>query len=288
MNSASTHRIAERFARLSVEQRQEVYQKIKLEGLVVGQFPILKRENSLQSLCPASYAQVRQWFLWQFDPVSTAYHISGALRIKGELHIDALKASFETLVARHESLRTVFRGGEDGQVEQMILDENHMSFEEIDLSTMAEEERTQQTRALATQLYQRPFDLERGPLMRIGLIRQVTDEHLLVVVMHHIISDGWSMQIIVDEFVAQYLVRVQAEEFEFTALPIQYADYATWQRNWLEAGEKDHQLVYWKAQLGSEHPVLQLPTDYPRRTDARYTAAHHVIDLPTVLVSRLR
>ena len=288
MRSASTHRIAERFARLSLEQRRQVYKKIKLEGLVVGQFPILRREDSLRSLCPASYAQIRQWFLWQLEAASTAYHISGALRLKGELHVDALKASFESLVARHESLRTVFRGGEDGQVEQVILDESYLSFEDTDLSTMVEAERTEETQALATQWHQRPFELEHGPLLRVGLIRQAADKHLLVVVMHHIISDGWSMQIIVDEFVAQYRARVQGEVPELVPLPIQYADYAVWQHQWLEAGEKDHQLAYWKAQLGCEHPVLQLPTDYPRRTDGRYTAAHHGITLPSELVSQLR
>ena len=288
MNSASTHRIAERFASLNVEQRRKVYQKIKREGLAVGQFPILKRIDSLRSLCPVSYAQIRQWFLWQFDPASTAYHISGALRLKGELDVAALKASFEFLVARHESLRTVFSGGEGGQVEQVILGGNHLSFEETDLSTMTEAERTEETQALATQWHQRPFDLEHGPLLRVGLIREDADEHLLVVVMHHIISDGWSMQIIVDEFAAQYRARVQGEVPELAALPIQYADYAVWQHQWLEAGEKDRQLAYWRTQLGSDHPVLQLPTDYSRRTDGRYTAAHHGITLPAKLVSHLR
>ena len=245
-------------------------------------------EGSRTSPLLASYAQIRQWFLWQLEPASTAYHISGALRLKGELDVDALKASFEALVARHESLRTVFHGGEDGQVEQVILDGNHLSFEETDLSTMAEAERTQETQALAVRLHQRPFDLEHGPLLRVGLIREAADKHLLVVVMHHTISDGWSMQIIVDEFVAQYRARVQGEVPELAALPIQYADYAVWQHQWLEAGEKDRQLAYWRTQLSSEHPVLQLPTDYLRRTDGRYTAAHHGITLPSELVSHLR
>ena len=236
----------------------------------------------------ASYAQIRQWFLWQLEPASTAYHISGALRLKGELDVDALKASFEALVTRHESLRTVFRGREDGQVEQVILDENHLSFEATDLSTTAQAEQTQKTQALAVRLHQRPFDLACGPLLRVGLIREAVDECLLVVVVHHIISDGWSMQIIVDEFVAQYCARVQGEVPDLAALPIQYADYAAWQHQWLEAGEKDRQLAYWKTQLGSEHPVLQLPTDYPRRTDGRYTAAHHGITLPAELASHLR
>ena len=245
-------------------------------------------EGSRSRPLTASYAQIRQWFLWQLEPASTAYHISGALRLKGELDVDALQASFKALVTRHESLRTVFRGREDGQVEQVILDEDHLSFEATDLSTMAEAKRIQQMQGLAVSWHQRPFDLEHGPLLRIGLIREAADRHLLVVVMHHIISDGWSMQIIVDEFAAQYRARVQGEIPELAALPIQYADYAAWQHQWLEAGEKDRQLAYWRTQLGSEHPVLQLPADYPRRTDGRYTAAHHGITLPAELVSQLR
>ena len=256
----------------------------KSQYIRIPRLPEGSRTNPLL----ASYAQIRQWFLWQLEPASTAYHISGALQLKGELDVDALKASFEALVTRHESLRTVFRGREDGQVEQVILDENHLSFEETDLSTTAEAERTQKTQALAVRLHQRPFDLACGPLLRVGLIRQAADKHLLVVAMHHIISDGWSMQIIVDEFVAQYRAWIQGEVPELATLPIQYADYAAWQHQWLEAGEKDRQLAYWRTQLGCEHPVLQLPTDYPRRTDGRYTAAHHGITLSAELVGHLR
>ncbi|MFS2055948.1 condensation domain-containing protein, partial [Variovorax sp. CT11-76] len=108
-----------------------------------------------------------------------------------------------------------------------------------------------------------PFDLAHGPLLRVGLVRMAADEHLLVVVMHHIVSDGWSMQIVVDEFVAQYRARVLGETGAEDTLPIQYADYAVWQRNWLEAGEKNSQLAYWTQQLGGGQPVLQLPVDRP-------------------------
>ena len=192
-------------------------------------------EGSRTSPLVASYAQIRQWFLWQFDPDSTAYHISGALRLKGELYIDALKASFKALVSRHESLHTVFCGGEDGQVEQVILDKNHLSFEETDLSTMSEAERTEQTEIVAAQLHQRPFDLEHGPLLRVGVIRQAGDEHILVVVMHHIISDGWSMQIIVDEFVASIAHGYREKSLNWLRYPfntptMRYGSVSGWRR----------------------------------------------------------
>ncbi|MGK6311351.1 condensation domain-containing protein, partial [Variovorax sp. DT-64] len=141
-------------------------------------------------------------------------------------------------------------------------------------------------------LSQTPFDLGEGPLLRVGLIRLCPDEHLLVVVMHHIVSDGWSMQVLVREFVAQYSARVQGNEApQLAPLPIQYADYALWQHQWLEAGERERQLAYWRDQLGGsndEHPVLQLPTDHARRADGRYRAARHALELPQALVQALQ
>src|SRR5450830_1939723 len=157
MNSLTTHRIAERFAQLSVEQRRAVYEKIRLEGLVIGQFPILVRNESLKAVCMASYAQIRQWFLWQLEPASTAYHISGALKLRGELDVEAFKASFDALVARHESLRTVFSAGDDGQVRQIIQAQALAQFETVDLISEPAEQRE-----VAVRLHQTPFNLETG------------------------------------------------------------------------------------------------------------------------------
>ncbi|HVK98394.1 MAG TPA: amino acid adenylation domain-containing protein, partial [Dongiaceae bacterium] len=240
-----------------------------------------------QSVLPASYAQARQWFLWQLEPQSTAYHISGALKLQGPLDVEALKACFDALVARHESLRTVFQAGDDGQAVQLIQTQAQAWVEEIDLSN-ASADRDAEVQAAAARLHQTPFDLTTGPLLRIGLIRAAENEHVLVVVMHHIVSDGWSMQVIVDEFVAQYSARIQGHVPQLSQLPIQYADYAVWQRNWLEAGEQEKQLTYWKAQLGTEHPILQLPVDHARRIDGRYQAARYQLALPSTLIHGLQ
>ncbi|ASI68648.1 non-ribosomal peptide synthetase [Diaphorobacter nitroreducens] len=279
------HEIARRFVCLSREKQRAFLDALKDNGIDFGQLPIYSAGSGGPQM--ASYAQVRQWFLWQLEPDGTAYHISGALRLRGHLDVEALKASFDALVVRHESLRTVFRGGEDGQAEQVIQADDRAQIEEVDLSSEPAKEREAKVREVAVRLHQTPFDLEAGPLLRVGLIREAADEHVLVVVMHHIVSDGWSMQIIVDEFVAQYRARIQGQEPQLAVLPIQYADYAVWQRNWLEAGEKDRQLSYWKAQLGDEHPVLQLPADHARRADGRYSAAHHGIELSSELVQGL-
>jgi len=269
--------------------------------------PVLSESERKQAIAP-SYAQTRQWFLWQLEPNSTAYHISGALRLTGDLDITELRDSFAALVARHESLRTVFRSDADGQVKQVIQahyqqNENELGFRFVDLvnrnvvdGNLVDgdlDERDQSECRLAVQreaaeIQQQPFDLENGPLLRVGLIKQAEKDYVLVVVMHHIISDGWSMQIIVNEFVDQYRARVSGSAPAMATLPIQYADYAVWQRQWLEAGEKARQLRYWTQQLGSEHPVLALPTDFPRKVEAHYGAAHYELALPDALIDSLR
>ncbi|WP_151634006.1 non-ribosomal peptide synthetase [Noviherbaspirillum aerium] len=277
--------IALRIASLPPEKQGFFLGALKAQGIDFGKLPIVPAKPDSRKVL--SYAQARQWFLWQLNPRSTAYHISGALSLRGELDIGALKASFAALVARHESLRTVFCAGKDGQAEQIVMDRISISIHEFDLSGMQARERADQVRLEAMRVQQAPFDLERGPLLRLGLIRESHDAHVLVMVMHHIVSDGWSMQLIVDELAAQYLARARGEQPDLAALPIQYADYAVWQRHWLEAGEKERQLAYWKTQLGGEHPVLQLPADHPRRPDGRYTAARHGFELPEALARGL-
>lgn len=160
---------------------------------------------------PLSFAQLRQWFLWQLEPAGTAYHISGALRLLGTLDVLALQQSFDALVARHESLRTVFRMGGDGQVVQVIAAQGSVRVEQTDLSELPAAQRQEQLEQAAAAVHRQPFDLQAGPLLRVGLIRESAEAHLLVVAMHHIVSDGWSMQIIVDEFVQQYRARCQGQ-----------------------------------------------------------------------------
>jgi amino acid adenylation domain-containing protein len=236
-----------------------------------------------------SHAQMRQWFLWQLDPSSTAYHISGALKLVGTLDEAAVRASFDALVQRHESLRTVFRADAQGLAEQVVQQVGPLDMTTVDLAAWrTAAERETRSREEALRLSHTPFDLAAGPLLRVGLIRLAPDEHLLVVVMHHIVSDGWSMQVLVDEFVAQYSAQAQGRAASLPPLPIQYADYAAWQREWLEAGERERQLAYWTQHLGTEQPVLQLPTDHARKPDGRYSAVRHGFELPGDLVQRLQ
>ncbi|MET3441654.1 amino acid adenylation domain-containing protein [Variovorax paradoxus] len=253
----------------------------------VSSIPVLPAARRAGELA-LSHAQLRQWFLWQLDPTSTAYHISGALRLTGMLDVPALRSSFSALVRRHESLRTVFRADAQGLAHQVIRQDDAFGYTLVDLGASPAGAREALAMAQAQRLSQVPFDLGTGPLLRVDLIRLSAEDHLMLVAMHHIVSDGWSMQIIVDEFVAQYRAHLQGRSPELPPLPLQYADYAAWQRDWLEAGEKERQLAHWKAHLGTEHPVLQWPTDRARRVDGRYSVARHGFDLPDALVKGLQ
>ncbi len=240
------------------------------------------------STLPLSHGQQRLWFLWRMDPDSNAYHIKFALRLSGELNTGALQASFNGLVERHESLRTVFRPTPDGSAEQIIQPGLLLDIKEVDLCSAATSEHQARLAEYSNEIVAAPFDLAHGPLLRLALIRVAQNEHILVLAMHHIISDGASMQVLLDELAAQYRSRVRGEPLGLNDMPLQYADYATWQRKWLEAGEKDRQLEYWRGYLGNDHPILDLPTDHPRRQVANYRAARHIFDLPAHVVGGLR
>ncbi|WP_425273349.1 amino acid adenylation domain-containing protein, partial [Pseudomonas petroselini] len=229
---------------------------------------------------PLSYAQERQWFLWQLEPQSAAYHIPSALRLKGQLDLGALQRSFDTLLARHESLRTHLRQERDRTVQiispQVSLQIAHAEVQEVQLKARVEAEIAQ------------PFNLEQGPLLRVSLLRIAADEHVLVLVQHHIVSDGWSMQLMVEELVQLYAAYSQGQVLQWPALPIQYADYAVWQRNWMEAGEKARQLAYWRDMLGGEQSVLALPFDHPRPAVQSHRGARLAFELPGALTQGLK
>ncbi|QSI32382.1 amino acid adenylation domain-containing protein [Variovorax sp. RKNM96] len=248
---------------------------------------VLPAERRLHAL-PLSHAQERQWFLWQLDPASAAYHMSGALRLTGTLHADALRAALDDLVARHESLRTVFRAGSDGIAAQWIKPTGALPLELIDLRGVPAGERNGRLADETRRLKAAPFDLTQGGLLRAALIRISDDTQVLAVVMHHIVSDGASMQVLIDELAAGYAARLQGRAAALAVPRVQYADYAVWQREWLAAGEAQRQLDWWRAELGDEHPVLELRTDHPRKPQAAYSAARHAFELPAPLLGRLR
>ncbi|WP_284209334.1 condensation domain-containing protein, partial [Chitiniphilus shinanonensis] len=287
------HDLAHRFARLPRAKQGVFLDSLRQQGLDFARLPIVPAPRDGDAALPLSSAQLRQWFLWQLAPHDSAYHIAGALRLRGTLAPDAVRAGFDAVLARHEALRTVFRPGADGGVVQQVCPPTPLDLPLIDLAAFDPARREDEARAAAERFVAVPFDLGQGPLLRVALIRLAPDDHLLAVVMHHIVSDGWSMQVLVEELVAHYQARVEGRAAETPPLPIQYADYALWQRDWLAAGEQARQLAYWREQLsdpqsGGGPSVLQLPADHPRRADGRYRNAELALTLPAELVGAVQ
>ena len=282
MSDPMLTRLAERFAQLSPAQRGKFYQKLQDQGQSWTQFPIVPAPVPADGGAPLSHAQQRQWFLWQLDRESSAYHLSSALRWRGALDVPALIRSFGQLADRHLQLKVRFGVKPDGSLCQYVDEACIPTVEQADVHDLKAEARTVRVQQLMQQWQQTPFDLEAGRLLRVGLIRLDAEEHVLVVVVHHIIADDWSLQLLVQEFGQIYDAAVQGRQAALPTLPIRYTDYAAWHRSWMEAGESDRQLAYWTACLQGERPVLELPADAPRRADGHYTVAsqQRVIDGP--------
>ncbi|MFG9935887.1 amino acid adenylation domain-containing protein, partial [Pseudomonas aeruginosa] len=232
---------------------------------------------------PLSYAQERQWFLWQLEPESAAYHIPAALRLRGGLDVVALQRSFERLAQRHESLRTRFRQ-EGLRTVQVVDADGQLQVSRHSLANVDDAS----LRAAVEAEMARPFDLRADALLRISLFEVAPNDHVLVMVQHHIVSDGWSMQLMVEELVQLYAAYSQGREAALPALPIQYPDYAVWQREWMEAGERERQLAYWIGLLGGEQPVLELPFDRPRPAEQSFRGARLEFELGAERARRLK
>jgi amino acid adenylation domain-containing protein len=232
---------------------------------------------------PLSFAQQRLWFLDQLEPGSSFYNIPAAVRLQGTLDLTALEQSFNEVIRRHESLRTRF-GVVNGVPVQVIDEAPEFSLPVLDLSTIDEAE----ARRVATEESQRPFDLAAGPLLRATVLRLGEQEHVLLCTMHHIISDGWSMGVLIRELTTLYEGYLQGESSPLQELPIQYADYAHWQRGWLQGEVLEKQLSYWKEHLAGAPAVLELPTDYPRPAVQSFHGANQSLTLPAELSQGLK
>jgi amino acid adenylation domain-containing protein len=236
-----------------------------------------------------SHAQQRQLFAWQLDPQSRAYHIATGIRLRGQLDIDALRRSFDILVERHAALRTSFveMPGAAHIYVPRIHPATPLDWMRADLlgGDFSEEMLGKLARRFAAE----PFDLAQGPVLRVGLVRYGDNEHLLLLALHHIATDGWSMQIIVDEFVAHYRAAVANTPAMIVAPLIGYTDYAAWQHRWLDGNEAQRQLDYWRNQLGDEAPALALPFDRSLAAGTGSMAAARIpFALPASLARRVR
>ncbi len=236
---------------------------------------------------PLSFAQQRLWFLDQLESGSPFYNIFAPVRLKGRLDLQALECTLTEIVRRHEALRTTFRTVE-GRAVQVIAEARPLSLPVTDLSYLPPERREAEARRMAEEESQRPFDLARGPLLRARLLRLDEDEHLAMLTLHHIISDGWSAGILIRELAALYQAFNAGLPSPLAELPIQYADFAAWQRRWLQGETLDIQLAYWKRKLGGDRAALQLPTDRPRPAVQRFRGAHEALALGAGLSQALK
>ncbi|WP_116121188.1 non-ribosomal peptide synthetase, partial [Archangium gephyra] len=243
--------------------------------------PPLKRVPRDGAL-PLSFAQQRLWFLDQLERGSAFYNVPAVVKLTGALQEDVLEKSFEELVRRHEALRTTFRT-ENGKPVQVISEQVRVPLERLDLRGQPEAEREAEARRRAEQESQRPFDLARGPLLRTTLLKLGEREHVLVLVMHHIVSDGWSMGILVREVAGLYEAFSKGKPSPLAELPVQYADYAAWQRQRLSGEVLEEQLGYWRKQLEGAPPALELPTDKPRPAVQTYRGEHRSFQWPREL-----
>src|SRR5215213_587316 len=235
---------------------------------------------------PLSFSQQRMWLLDQLEPDTPTYNLSNALRLSGTLEVEALKRSIEGIVSRHEALRTTF-AAVDGEPVQVISPALEVPLPVEDLSSLPGAEREAEAKRLALEEKRRPFDLERGPLVRTKLVRLDREEHVLLVTMHHVVSDGWSLGVFWRELGALYEAFVRGEPSPLEEPPVQYADYALWQRRWLTGEVLGEQLGYWKDQL-ADVGSLELPTDHPRPAVRAHLGARQELALPESLTRSLK
>jgi amino acid adenylation domain-containing protein len=236
---------------------------------------------------PLSYAQQRLWFLDQLEPDSPLYNIAVVVRLNGSLDTIALERGFSEVIRRHESLRTRFVES-DGQPIQVIVPPAPFTLTVEDLATIGPDEKQAHLHALLREEAELPFNLATGPLMRVRLFRLADEEHVLAVTMHHIISDAWSINVLIHELGLLYEAYCSGSAPRLAELPLQYADYAVWQRQWLEGEVYEQQLAYWRAQLAGAPPILEIPTDRPRPMVRSHRGASQSLDVDAATLERLK
>ncbi|MFP2902704.1 condensation domain-containing protein, partial [Corallococcus sp. 4LFB] len=236
---------------------------------------------------PLSFAQQRLWFLDQLTPGDASYNLPTALRLTGQVDVESLRRAFEALVARHDSLRTTFHEHQ-GQATQHIHTPDTWTLPLIEFSSLPEAQREIEAQRKVEAEARQPFDLRHGPLLRTALVRLAAEDHLLLVTMHHIVSDGWSMGVLVRELVAFYEAFSAGQTPVLAPLPVQYTDFATWQRNWLQGEVLAAQLGYWKQQLSGAPATLELPTDHPRPATQSHAGATLSVGIPQATSDALK
>ncbi len=242
----------------------------------------VEREGHL----PLSFAQERLWFLDQLEKESAFYNMPAAFRVSGTLNVEHLRSAFEALTMRHEVLRTTFAVVDEKPV-QVISPTPAVTFTVSDLRSLDRDVREAEMRRLTTEEVQRPFDLQSGPLLRVKLVQTGESEHVLLITTHHIVSDGWSMGILIRELTTLYDDFALGRASQLARLPVQYVDYAIWQRQWLQNDLLEKQISYWRQQLAGMPAVLDLPKDRPRPAVQTSRGARRAARFPPELTKAL-
>ncbi|MET0397285.1 MAG: condensation domain-containing protein, partial [Longimicrobiaceae bacterium] len=270
---------------LSSAKRQALLQKILRERGTAAQEGIPRRASD--GPAPLSFAQQPQWLVDPLEPGSAPNNLPIALRQRGALDTAALRAAVDALVRRHETLRTTF-AERDGEPVQVIHPPAPVPLAELELRDLPEAEREPQAARLAAEESLRPFDLEAGPLLRSTLLRLGDEDHVLLFTLHHIVSDGWSRGVLVREVSALYGAYIRGEEPRLPELPVQYADYAVWQRGWLSGRTLQDHIGFWKERLAGAPPLLEIPVDRPRVVGQGLLAGKHHFLVPAGVAHELR
>ncbi|MFC1718135.1 amino acid adenylation domain-containing protein, partial [Candidatus Poribacteria bacterium] len=269
------------------EREQEILEFLRRAELYIRptlrSIPPAPRDERL----PLSFAQQRLWFLDQLAPGVPIYNISKAMRLIGGLNVTALEQTINEIVRRHEALRTRFPSV-DGQPVQAIVQDVHIPLQILDLQKFQRPDRESEVHRILSEMARHNFDLSQGPLLMTRLLRLSEDEHIFALVIHHIVSDGWSSNLISRELSALYQAFSSGEQSPLPELPIQYADFAIWQSKWLQGGELNRQLSYWKKQLEGAPSTLELPTDRPRPAVQTFRGASLQLTLSEHICQSLR
>ncbi|HEV2736376.1 MAG TPA: amino acid adenylation domain-containing protein, partial [Longimicrobiaceae bacterium] len=281
--SPDAARLRQRLAGLSPEQLSRLRDRLQAPAAAAPTIP--RRPGG--GPAPLSFAQQRLWFLDRMAPGGAAYNVPSAVRLDGTLDPAALERSVGALVRRHEALRTVFAAGEAGPV-QVVLPAMRVPLEAADLGALPPDAREAEAARLLRREARRPFDLAAGPLLRTVLVRLEPERHLLLLVSHHVVTDGWSLRVMLRDLSALYAARAGGVEPSLPPLPVQYPDYAAWQRERLQGALLREQLDYWTSHLRGAPPALELPADRPRPAVQSFEGAWHRFRVPAATTDPLR
>jgi aspartate racemase len=273
-------------AAFSQEREELLAILLEEEGVNASQADIIKPMNEVK-LPLLSFAQQRLWFLEQLLSGTSSHNITKAFRLTGSLNVTALELSLVEIVSRHEILRTTF-SAVDGQPVQVISSQVALTLPVLDLQELPESEQEAEVQRGITDAAQQLFDLSQGPLLHVQLLCLSKDCYMLLLTLHHIVFDGWSFDVFFRELTALYSAFSTDQLSPLPKLTIQYADFAHWQRGWLQGEVLESQLKYWKKQLGENLPNLQLPTDYPRPSVQTYPGAYQSLELSKDLTESLK